>query len=96
MRRTDTIKMGDADQHREVGVELFLKRGAWQAWPPSDTWLQATPGWACASWRCARASHRARPLLLVCGTVGATGRQQIDWFALLQSGQLPAKADLLA
>ena len=24
--------MGDADQHREVGVQLFLKRGAWQAW----------------------------------------------------------------
>jgi len=56
MRRTDTIKMGDADQHREVseaagllvhaechqhrevGVQLFLKRGAWQAW------LLATPG----------------------------------------------------
>jgi hypothetical protein len=55
--------MGDADQHREVGVQLFLKRGAWQAWPSSDTWLPATPGWACASWRCARASHRARPLL---------------------------------
>ncbi len=55
--------MGDADQHREAGVQLFLKRGAWQAWPSSDTWLPATPGWACASWRCARASHRARPLL---------------------------------
>jgi hypothetical protein len=30
--------MGDADQHREVGVQLFLQRGAWQAW------LLATPG----------------------------------------------------
>lgn len=24
--------MGDADQHTKVGVQLFLKRGAWQAW----------------------------------------------------------------
>ena len=32
MRRTDAIEMGDADQHTEVGVQLFLKRGAWQAW----------------------------------------------------------------
>ena len=24
--------MGDADQHTEVSVQLFLKRGAWQAW----------------------------------------------------------------
>ena len=32
MRRTDTIEMGDADQHPEVGVQLFLQSGAWQAW----------------------------------------------------------------
>src|SRR5712691_5357215 len=32
MRRTDAIKMGDSDQHPEVGVQLFLKGGAWQAW----------------------------------------------------------------
>lgn len=32
MCRTNAIKMGDADQHREVGVQLFLERGAWQAW----------------------------------------------------------------
>ena len=32
MRRTDAIEMGDADQHPEVGVQLFLKRGTWQAW----------------------------------------------------------------
>ncbi len=30
--------MGDANQHTKVGVQLFLKRGAWQAW------LLATPG----------------------------------------------------
>jgi hypothetical protein len=30
--------MGDADQHTKVGVQLFLQRGAWQAWLP------ATPG----------------------------------------------------
>lgn len=35
---TDTIEMGDADQHTEVGVQLFLQRGAWQAW------LLMTPG----------------------------------------------------
>src|SRR5215470_11366404 len=55
--------MGDADQHPEVGVQLVLKRGAWQAWPPPGIWLQATLGWAGASWRCARACHRARPPL---------------------------------
>ena len=32
MRRTDAIEMGDADQHTEVGVQLVLKRGTWQAW----------------------------------------------------------------
>ena len=30
--------MGDADQRPEVGVQLVLKRGTWQAW------LLATPG----------------------------------------------------
>jgi hypothetical protein len=55
--------MGDTDQHCEVGVQHFLKRGARPTWPPSDTWLPATPGWAYASWRCARASHCARALL---------------------------------
>src|SRR5260370_39425254 len=32
MRRTDAIEMGDADQHSEAGVQLFLQSGAWQAW----------------------------------------------------------------
>src|SRR5712691_2658483 len=32
MCRTDAIEMGDTDQHTEVGVQLFLKKGAWQAW----------------------------------------------------------------
>ena len=32
MCRTDAIEMGDADQYPEVGVQLFLNRGAWQAW----------------------------------------------------------------
>jgi hypothetical protein len=32
MRCTDPIKMGNADLHTEVGIQLFLKRGAWQAW----------------------------------------------------------------
>src|SRR5436853_7712159 len=32
MCRTDAIEMGDTDQHAEVGVQLVLKKGAWQAW----------------------------------------------------------------
>ena len=30
--------MGDADQYPALGVQLFLKRGAWQSW------LLTTPG----------------------------------------------------
>jgi hypothetical protein len=38
MCRTDAIEMGDADQYPEVGVQLLLKRGAW------ESWLLATSG----------------------------------------------------
>ncbi len=37
MRHTDAIEMGDADQHPEVGVQLVLKRGTWQAWLPATS-----------------------------------------------------------
>ena len=37
MCRADAIEMGDADQHTEVGVQLVLKRGTWQAWLPATS-----------------------------------------------------------
>jgi hypothetical protein len=87
--------MGDADQHTKVGVQLFLKRGAWQAW------LLATSGFKPLLDGLAHLGDMPVPPIVqgrlsLCAELvePAVGRRSTDADSCTTSGFLPARSFL--